>query len=77
MKFENGYYLYIEVKGIPDINASKTELLKNAYTDYFDKRASDLFSSKLVIAVLEVNTTNNSYPIHSYVYLTKWGWRKI
>ena len=71
LKFENGYYLYIEVKGIPDINASKTELLKNAYTDYFDKRASDLFSSKLVIAVLEVNTTNNSYPIHSYVYYDK------
>ncbi len=69
LKFENGFYLYIEVKGIPDINADKTELLKNAYSDYFNKRIDDLFSPKLAIAVWEVNTTNSS--IHSSVYYDK------
>lgn len=68
LKFNNGYYLYIEVKGIPDINADKTELLKNAYKDYFDKRIDDLFSPKLAIAVWEVNTANNNYSIKSTVY---------
>ena len=71
LKFENGFYLYIEVKGIPDINADKTELLKSAYSDYFNKRIDDLFSPKLAIAVWEVNTTNNNYSIHSSVYYDK------
>lgn len=71
LKFENGYYLYIEVKGIPDINADKTVLLKNAYADYFDTRIDNLFSPKLAIALWEVNTENKNYPIKSSVYYDK------
>ena len=31
LKFNNGFYLYIEVKSDPDINVEKTSLLKNLY----------------------------------------------
>ena len=71
---EGGGVLYdetrAEVKRMLE-NADKTELLKSAYSDYFNKRIDDLFSPKLAIAVWEVNTTNNNYSIHSSVYYDK------
>ena len=70
LKFINGIYLYIEVKGIPDINAEKTELLKKAYEDYFKNRIDDLFPSNLVIAIWEVGQDNT---IHSTVYYDTQG----
>lgn len=69
IKFKNGFYLYIEVKGIPDINADKTALLKKAYGEYFENRAGDLFSPKLAIAVWEANKEKNQ--IYSSVYYDK------
>jgi len=55
LKFENGFYLYIEVKGIPDINENKTKLLEKAYKDYFEQNSKDLFSHKLAICVWKVD----------------------
>lgn len=68
LKFQNGFYLYIEVKGDPDINHEKTELLKKAYEDYFKNRIDDLFSQKLVIAVWEIDQNNS---VKSSVYYDK------
>lgn len=56
LKFNNGFYLYIEVKSDPDINVEKTSLLKKAYADYFENNTQNLFSPKLAIAVFSVNT---------------------
>lgn len=59
IKFKNNFYLYIEVKGDPDIDAEKTTLLKKAYADYFENNNRDLFSPKLAIAVFQVNKKGN------------------
>jgi len=67
IKFVNGFCLYIEVKGVPDINADKTALLKKAYGEYFENRAEDLFTPKLAIAVWEVKENQ----IYSSVYYDK------
>ena len=65
LKFENGLYLYIEVKGIPDINEEKTKCLEKAYTDYFNNIDKDFFSPKLVICVWKVSDNGD---IKSTVY---------
>lgn len=58
VKFTNGNYLYIEVKGKNDIDPEKTKLLKDAYEDYFKKRQVSLFSHPLVISVWVVDGQN-------------------
>jgi len=54
IKFNNGYYLYLEVKGSDDadIDKEKTDMLKKAYEDYFKGNA--LYAKNLVICVVEV-----------------------
>ena len=58
IKFNNGNYLYLEVKGYGenDIDKSKTNILKNAYEDYFNNNA--LYAQNLVICVVEVEKEN-------------------
>lgn len=58
IKFTNGSHLYIEVKGKNDINPEKTALLKEAYSDYFEKRQISLFSHPLVISIWIVDGQN-------------------
>ena len=54
IKFNNGNYLYLEVKGAgeADIDNDKTNKLKKAYQDYFNGNA--LYSQNLVICIVEV-----------------------
>ena len=54
IKFNNGNYLYLEVKGSgdTDINKDKTDMLKTAYEDYF--KGNVLYAQNLVICVIEV-----------------------
>ena len=56
IKFKNGTYLYLEVKGDEDndIDYKKTELLQRAYTDYFENITYELFKPKLVICLIRV-----------------------
>ena len=58
IKFKNGYYLYLEVKGSGDndINKDKTDMLKKAYEEYF--KSNTLFAQNLVICVVEVDGEN-------------------
>ena len=58
IKFENGNYLYLEVKGSDDndIDKSKTEMLKRAYEEYF--KGNVLYAKNLVICVVEVEKEN-------------------
>lgn len=58
IKFENGNYLYLEVKGSDDkdIDKSKTEMLKRAYEEYF--KGNVLYAKNLVICVVEVDGKN-------------------
>lgn len=58
IKFENGNYLYLEVKGSDDkdIDKSKTEMLKRAYEEYF--KGNVLYAQNLVICVVEVDGEN-------------------
>ncbi len=58
MKFENGYFLYIEVKGEEDIDPEKTDLLKKAYENYF--ATANLFTSHLIISIWNVNKTTRT-----------------
>lgn len=58
IKFKNNFLLYIEVKGIKDINPNKTEQLKKAYADYFDNLEGNLFLPNLAIAVWQVDDKN-------------------
>ena len=67
LKFANRFYLYIEVKGIPDINENKTKYLEKSYIDYF-KTKNELFSHKLAICVWRVD---NKKQIKSSVYYDK------
>lgn len=59
IKFKNDFYLYVEVKGDPDIDEEKTALLKKAYADYFENNTRNLFSPQLAIAVFQVNKKGN------------------
>ena len=65
IKFKNNFYLYVEVKGSPDINEEKTKLLKKAYEDYFKNSQKDLFSPKLAISIWKVDAkggiTSNTF----------------
>ncbi len=57
VKFNNGNYLYLEVKGDQesDIDINKTQLLQDSYKDYFSKTLEkELFKNKIVIAVVKV-----------------------
>ena len=58
IKFENGNYLYLEVKGSDDkdIDKSKTDLLKQAYESYFNNNT--LFANRIVLCVVEVDGKN-------------------
>ncbi len=71
VKFRNGHYLYIEVKGKDDIDAEKTARLEVAYRDYF--RTQDLFSPKLTIAVCRVDTANRLVATNLYYDVEKWA----
>ncbi|KAA6230229.1 hypothetical protein FMM58_06035 [Campylobacter sp. LR291e] len=55
--FENGVYLYIEVKSNEkDIDSNKTKLLESAYDDYFKNTKETLFEKKLVIMLCRVDS---------------------
>lgn len=58
IKFNNGNYLYLEVKGSDnkDIDRSKTEMLKRTYEEYF--KGNVLYAKNLVICVVEVDGKN-------------------
>lgn len=57
LKFKNGNLLYIEVKGdgVNNINPEKTNLLRTAYRDYFQKKEKNLFQQKIVVCLARVN----------------------
>lgn len=65
VKFENGIFLYIEVKSESDINSEKTELLKNAYKAYFDNSIKNALLPQLLIAVCKVDHHST---IHTELY---------
>lgn len=54
IKFNNGFYLYLEVKGKKDIDENKTALLEKAYKAYFTEGQRNLFTPRLAIAVCRV-----------------------
>ena len=58
IKFKNKALLYIEVKGEKDINSEKTEVLKGAYKEYFNKQNITIFDKPVVISIFKVNTSN-------------------
>lgn len=68
IKFENGNYLYLEVKGADDsdIDKEKTALLEKAYKDYFVNMNNELFKHKMVICILKVKDKNNITPVCCY-----------
>ena len=65
IKLNNGNYLYIEVKDNQDIKSEKTELLKNAYFNYFKHGNSSLFD-KTFICLAQVDNINKSVTIYCY-----------
>jgi hypothetical protein len=69
IKFSNGAFLYIEVKGQKDIDPEKTKMLKAAYKDYFEKQQGTLFDSTLVICVAKV--ADNGTITHECFYDTR------
>lgn len=54
LKFSNGVYLYIEVKNKTDIDADKTQLLKDSYEDYFKSKMVNLYNVPIVLSVWTV-----------------------
>ncbi|MCQ2598903.1 MAG: hypothetical protein MJ187_00790 [Alphaproteobacteria bacterium] len=64
IKFINGNYLYLEVKGDDDsdIDKNKTNMLATAYKDFFDNMNYGLFMQKFVICILRVDKYNNIVP---------------
>ena len=60
IKFNNNAFLYIEVKGEQDINPEKTNLLKGAYKEYFNKQNLTIFDKPVVISIFKVNTINGN-----------------
>lgn len=57
IKFENGIFLYIEVKSTNDIDPEKTALLRRAYNDYFEKINHNLFTNPVVISIWHTDTS--------------------
>ncbi len=57
LKFKNGNYLYIEVKGNNkgDIDPEKTALLEKTYGEYFAKPDWQLFNKNIVICITKVS----------------------
>lgn len=57
IKFNNGNFLYLEVKGNEesDIDKEKTALLGKAYEDYFNNIEYGLFRQKIIICILKVD----------------------
>lgn len=66
VKFNNNALLYIEVKGEKDINPEKTEMLKGAYKEYFDKQHATMFDKPVVISIFKVNTANGNITHDSF-----------
>lgn len=66
IKFNNGAFLYIEVKGEKDINKEKTEMLRGAYAEYFDRKQTTLFDVPLVLSIFKVNTKNGNITQESF-----------
>lgn len=66
IKFNNNAFLYIEVKGEKDINPEKTNMLKGAYKEYFDKQNISIFDKPVVISIFKVNTTNGNISHDSF-----------
>ena len=56
VKFKNNVLLYIEVKGEKDINPEKTNMLKGAYQEYFNKSNITIFDKPIVFSIFKVNT---------------------
>jgi type III restriction enzyme len=64
VKFNNGNYLYIEVKGgkSNDIDTAKTALLERAYANYFNKTTSNLLAKVVIcLAKVEKDTVSEQY----------------
>ncbi len=64
VKFNNGNYLYIEVKGGDDndIDSQKTALLEKAYANYFDISTGDLLAKIVIcLAKVEGNTMREQF----------------
>jgi len=66
IKFNNKALLYIEVKGEKDINSEKTEMLKGAYKEYFEKQSKTLFDKPVIISVFKVNTVSGNITHESF-----------
>ena len=66
IKFKNNALLYIEVKGEKDINPEKTEMLKGAYKEYFEKSNISIFDKPVVISIFKVNTANGNISHDSF-----------
>jgi hypothetical protein len=66
LKFENNYFLYIEVKSINDIDPEKTAKLKKAYESYFENKKETLFNPEIVLSIWTVDTENGGINHESY-----------
>ncbi|MDR3186690.1 MAG: DEAD/DEAH box helicase family protein [Christensenellaceae bacterium] len=59
IKFQNNYFLYIEVKSTEDIDERKTQLLRNAYANYFkeleSKRNQSFLDTPLLISIWKID----------------------
>lgn len=60
IKFNNGNFLYIEVKSEQDINPDKTKTLQGAYAEYFQKSTITLFDHPVVICVFKVDSKHKT-----------------
>lgn len=73
IKFKNNAFLYIEVKGEKDINPEKTNMLRGAYKEYFDKQNISIFDKPVVISIFKVNTTNGNIFHESFYDSTRFN----
>lgn len=68
VKFTNGNYLYLEVKGDDqsDIDKEKTKLLQESYENFFSKTVeTELFKHKIVLCVVKVGEDRvTPYPFY-------------
>jgi len=58
IKFNNDFFLYIEVKSEHDIDPEKTKTLQGAYEEYFNK-SYNLFDKPVVIGIWKVDANGN------------------
>lgn len=66
IKYQNGNLLYIEVKGVNDIDDQKTKILASAYESYFESKLNyNLFQNKFIICLLKVDG-DTLYPTFFY-----------